>query len=276
MPNMDRPSLHFRRSMPIWLLLAWLAVDTAVFAMGTIFSSDTAQVALVLLIYGQFLVLCGWLVIGSEGIKTTAAMLGGTALLGLVVNFASSEQPVTAVSVSLLYLVAMNLPLIVARLAGFRFWFFETPPISRIGLFQIRLREIFIYTTVIAVLAALWQGAEPLTEGDGLWESLRVGLTILIYVIVVVVYLSPWIVWLLILTCRPVHAIGLSLVMLLGGAVILARIANESSSFAVGFGVMAAIAPAAMLMHMTFLQCAGFQFARVSAPFRLRSGTRLP
>jgi hypothetical protein len=243
--------MNFRRSMPIVLLLAWLAVDAVVYWAAESVDRLVFGGILNAILYCQIVVLVGWLLIGREGWKTTAV---GAIFLGTI-RFSPS---VTIGEIILL--VVMVLPLLIGRLAGWRFKFVESPSDSHARLFQVTLREILIFMTVVALLAAAWKALGSDGRGNGTedWPAFA------LQALVDLLYVALFTTWMAILWLRPPYAVATMIVAQLAGCLVLTWAFEAPDVRLLGLSALwLGVGPAVLIAHMTALQWAGFRWVRV-------------
>jgi hypothetical protein len=70
--------MTYRRSMPIWLLLAWLAVDAALYGAARFWNSGPLMTILWALAFSHFVLFTGWLAIGHFWRSITGRVLSAS------------------------------------------------------------------------------------------------------------------------------------------------------------------------------------------------------
>ena len=266
--------------MPIILLVFWLAIDGTLLIIG--WGWQHLLLTLLALLCGQFIVATGCITLGEQGIKTTTtAVLAAVLATLLLATVSESYSGIIGWRVALqrafnitlyttfffsIYAVIFNLPLVVARIRGWRFCFDPKPQAAAIPAYQISIREILAYTTLVAAVAAVWAStSQPPIQANSLNRSQDTVATLMIAAILVA-FPIPWSIWTIFCWVRPFHA-GLvaSVVSCLWGVVIVRVLVtwpNGGPDAEVILLKMVLIPSGVMIVHMLLLQSAGFRWKR--------------
>ena len=242
-----------RRHMPIYLLAVWLAVDAVQLGLALAnahwyYGGPRYGVVLAALVLGQLAALTGWIILGEEGIKSTFA---GLATGVIVYGAVAGSDFVTGVFEAFVSCAlsggVLGLPLLVARLGGWRFRFDAAPPPDAWPHYQFSLREILASMLFVGLIAGMWSvtrswGAEHWTGPGSLGPAL-VGMLLLAFPV-------PWSIWMA-FRLRPLQATLVSLAVVVLWCVVFIRFMNP------GWPYM--VMPATLIVHLLALRLAGFR-----------------
>lgn len=162
------PSSTSRRHLPGALLVAWLALDAVVFWLCAAWTLDLLPY-LEMLLLGQFLATSGWAVAGEGWNKSSAAYAACLPIFGVLAAVVLGLLPwdvgllkwlVGSVLFTTTYGLLLNLPLVLARVLGWRFrW--HAQPLDRRAFYQFSLSQFLVYTALVALIAASWAATRP-------------------------------------------------------------------------------------------------------------------
>jgi hypothetical protein len=264
------------RHLPLLMLGAWVLFDCLLAALCWSFNNGTLAIFLFLVIWGQFIVLTGWVVVGQYGIKVTT--LG--ALAGLVICGALAENErgawygaIGLTVYGLVYAIILNLPLAAARGFGWRFCLIPQSRNDTIRLYQISIRDILVFTVLIGIVGAVWNATSPPppppSTDDG-WAAMRQGLGEALrrafLIGIVLAFPVPWSIWGIFCWLRPVHAAMACLVVSGLWGVFAVRIAGvEPPHSPLGVFLLVLVPPGVMLAHIFTLQWRGFRWQHRAA-----------
>jgi len=252
--------MFHRRHMPIYLLVGWGVLDLALFLVPAGLAGrwwHEFWLLRWLLVWGQFLALSGWIAIGDCYIQGTfVGLFVLTALIGLgsASWLAILYLPLLAAQM-LLYGVCLNLPLIIMAAKGRWLHFSVISMAEDRPAYQFSIREIMLYTVLVAGIAAAWgwslrsTSVKDLPRQD---ELLALG-----SVIGLLAFPIPWSIWAAFGWARPLHSVLISLLIACFWGALCTRLLGDP------IVMLYALLPSAVLIvHLSLLQVAGFRFAK--------------
>jgi len=272
--------------MPIILLVLWLALDGTLMIVRWEWQHGLPQpkpswtsnlsLVLALLIYGQFIITTGWITVGEQGIKTTitavlAAVLAtvlAPRIFGVIGWRGALQSTFIATLFSSIYAVILNLPLVIARIRGWRFCFDSKPQADTIPAYQISIREMLVFTTLVAVVAAVWAGTnQPPRIANSVNSSLHPVAWDVAFIISMFVAISvPWSIWAIFCWVRPFYAGLVAIIVACLWGVVFVRMlgtfARAGTDAEVFLLILALISPGVMIAHLLLLQIVGFRWKR--------------
>ncbi len=257
-----------RRHLPIWLLIAWLILDTTAFGIILATSGRVPQEWLIFSRHAQFVVASGWLIIGEHGRKTYAFAVSLTVLVFYSVT--SWESSLVDAIPALLwlggYLLGVNAPLIVARLCGVQFRLHEQTeptefPKPATLFYQFNLRHLLLLMFSAMLLSVAWHYASLAPSlPRNQWLA---GLGRFLTVLFLSLFLLPWLGWGLTVLYRPVQAWLVGAISFASLGLIFARYVEASSAGYGGFALAYLLWACVFFAHITLLQVAGYRWVAV-------------
>jgi hypothetical protein len=168
-----------------------------------------------------------------------------------------------ALSVGALFIYGgmLNLPLVIARSYEWDFSFDPRPKRDAVPFYQISLREIMLYTLLVAVVAGLWSATRPTSTPDPPWliEHVEGGAFLVMFLFALPI---PWSIWAAFAWARPVHGALVAVLVISFWSVLCVRLVGVDPYFA----PYMLIPPGVQTIHLLALQLAGFRFTR-NGPF---------
>jgi hypothetical protein len=252
--------MFHRRHMPTYLLAVWLAVDAVLLGLVLAnapwyYGGRQYEAVLAALVLGQFAALAGWIILGEEGIKTTFAGLAtGMIVYGAVAGSDFVSRVFEAFVFCALSGAVLGLPLLVARLGGWRFRFDADRPSDALPPYQFSLREILASMLFVGLIAGMWSvtrswGAEHWTGPAALGPAL-VGMLLMAFPV-------PWSIWMA-FRLRPLQATLVSLAVVVLWCVVFIRLMRPGWPYVV--------MPATLIAHLLALRLAGFRLQAGEPP----------
>jgi hypothetical protein len=261
--------------MPFILLAVGVAVDVVLLLLGRADIRQPLSGVFGMLILGQFLTATGWIVIGDRAIKATlvvvvVGLLGqGLSSLSYGANGGQQHQgAITGVFYAGVYATIVNLPLLVARIRGWRMRLADKSLAAKsagvaIRLYQISIREIMVYMLLVGLMGAIWSATrpEPPPGGSMEWNGNRFALQ-MYFAGAILLAFAPWSIWAAFCWLRPIHG-GLMAMVATGcwGIVCLRLLDLDWTS--TGLFLVPSLT---MIVHLLTLQIAGYHWERRPDP----------
>jgi hypothetical protein len=263
--------MNFRRQMPFILLAVGLAVDVVLFLVGAADIKHPLTGVFEMLMFGQFLMATGWIVVGDRALKTTLAVV----VIGLLGQGLSSLSRGATITNSVtgaitgafyigVYAAIVNLPLLLARLGGGRMRLIEKTHGAKsagapVPVYQISIREIMVYMVLVGVMGAVWSATRPapLPSGAIEWNGNRIALH-MFFVGAILLVFAPWSIWAAFCWLRPIHGGPMAMVATCCWGMACLRLLELSWSWTGLF----LISSLTMIVHLLTLQIAGYRWVR--------------